>query len=111
MVWHTLTTARAEWPGGNAPFNDPALTELLTVAREQVEAFGKVIPVTVPVTPVPDRYRLAQLMQARNLWNAGKADTGSNGGFGDESFTIYTFPMDNAVKNIIRPKSGVPRFG
>lgn len=99
--WHTLDTARREWR--DAPDSDSGLFVLLDTARVQVEAFA---PKTAVGSPVPLRYKQAQLMQARNVWNAAKADPA--GQLGDEGFAIRPFPMDWTVKNIIRPKNPVP---
>ena len=99
--WHTLDSARREWR--DAPDSDSGLFVLLDTARVQVEAFA---PNTVLGAPVPLRYKQAQLMQARNVWNAAKADPA--GQQGDDGFIIRPFPMDWTVKNIIRPKNPVP---
>lgn len=100
--WHNLDSARAEW--GGAPDDDRALYELLTVALEQVEAYA---PAMVSSPPV--RYKAAQLMQARNLWNSLNADP--NGQFADGSFTIRPFPLDRVVKAMLRPQRVVGLVG
>jgi len=106
QTWHDLDSARTDWR--DAPANDMQLQTLLDVAQTQVEAYG---PLTLEeADPVPTNYRLAQLMQTRNLWNANKVDAGS-GQIGDDTFAIRPFPMDWVVKNVIRPKRGVPVVG
>lgn len=101
--WHNLDSARAVWSG--APNDDPTLYELLEVAKGQVLAYA---PATVPET-IPLNYRRAQYMQARNIWNAAVKDSGES--FGGEGFAVTVFPMDWSVKNLIRPKRGVPVVG
>jgi hypothetical protein len=100
--WHTLASARNDWK--DAPAQDGQLYGLLAVAREQCEEYAPALAVG---TEVPSRFRLAQLMQARNLWNSTKTDP-STGGYGAEGFVIRPYPMDGVVKNILRPKRAVP---
>jgi hypothetical protein len=50
---------------------------------------------------------LAQITQARNIWNAVKTDPATQG-IGDEGFVIRPFPMDWTVKNLIRPLTAIP---
>lgn len=100
--WHTLSSAHADWR--DAPDNDAQLYTLLSVARTQCEVFAPELELDAPV---PTQYRLAQLMQSRNLWNASKVDAG-NGSLGGESYVIRPFPMDWVVKGILRPARAVP---
>jgi hypothetical protein len=55
--------------------------------------------------PVPAHYRLAQIMHARNMWNAGKAST--SGSFDGSEYGLSTFPLDWAVKQLLRPQRGM----
>ena len=58
---------------------------------------------------VPDSYRQAQLMQARNVWNASKASP--SGDFDGASYGLTSFPLDWMVRQLLRPKRGVPVLG
>lgn len=58
---------------------------------------------------IPDRYRLAQLMQVRNLWSA--VDVKPDGNQGGENFVYQPYPLDWHVKALLRPTSGVPKVG
>jgi hypothetical protein len=49
----------------------------------------------------------AQLEQAKNLWNAGRAQ--QDGGVGSEGYSFTPRPLDKTIRSIIRPTSGVPR--
>jgi len=98
--WLTLQWVRDRWR--DAPDSDEALFSVLEVARSQVEAWAPAYEGYPPIN-----YREAQLMQARNIWNASKTDP-SNFGIGDDGMVIRPFPMDWTVKNIIRPK--VPKW-
>ena len=118
--WYTLQSIRAVWR--DAPSNDTALQECLDTAKVQVLEFDNGVtwrrtpslatdaggnpvpwPGDYPVGAVPTSLTLAQRSQARNLWNAAKVDP-SNGSTGDDTFVVRPFPMDWAVKNMIRPK-------
>lgn len=59
------------------------------------------------VASIPDRYRIAQLIQVRNLWNATLA-TGS-GDLGGDTYTFTPRPLDWHVKALLRPARGRPR--
>ncbi len=60
-------------------------------------------------TTVPASFKLAQLMQVRNLWNASRVDT--NGSIGQGDFTITARPLDWQVKALLRPKNPRPVIG
>jgi len=100
--WYTLDQAREDWL--DAPSSDGRLFQLLALAQEQVIAFA---PALVDEAPVPPRYKAGQLDQARNLWNSGKVDPAS-GAMGDDSFVLRPYPLDWMVKQVLRPKHGVP---
>lgn len=95
--WHSLDSARDEWR--DAPLDDPALFAVLDSARDQCGAFAPLVDV------VPARYRQAQLMQARALWNSGAVAQNDQLGGGD--LTVTVFPMDWTVKNLLRPKRAI----
>lgn len=103
--WHTLDTARDDWR--DAPGFDAWLYECLWVARNDVIAFA---PKLAEGQRPPLNYRRAQIMQARNLWNAGKVDP-SSGGIGEDTFVLRPFPLDWTIKQTLRPKRAVPTAG
>lgn len=59
--------------------------------------------------PVPDGYPMAQLLQAKNIWNSGKASP--SGDFDGGQYSLTTFPLDWQVRQLIRPKRGRPVIG
>lgn len=59
-----------------------------------------------PGDGVPARYVYAQLMQAKNLYNAGTVNSG--GDVGEGGFTFTPRPLDKTVRQIIRPVDGKP---
>ena len=87
----------------DAPVEDPPTMALyLAVAREACEAFAPDLP--EGVTEIPDGWRLAQAMQARNIWNVGM--TSPSGDFTGEgsSYAISSFPLDWQVQQLLRPR-------
>jgi hypothetical protein len=103
--WYNLETAREDWR--DAPAYDATLFTLLWSARGDVRAYAPMLE--FGVRP-PVHYRQAQLMQARNQWNAAKVDP-ANGGLGDESFIVTPHPLDWMIKQILRPATNVPVVG
>lgn len=88
---------------------------LLDIAREQVLEFAPPYAASDfterwehiaawNLDPAP-RFVYAQLIQAQNLWNAGRAQ--SDGDVGAEGYSFIPRPLDKTVRTIIRPTSGV----
>jgi hypothetical protein len=102
--WHTLDSARAEW--NDAPLQDVRLFQVLELARQQVTEYAPALAVDAPI---PGNYRQGQLMQARNLLNAGTVSP--DGGIGEGDFVLRPFPLDWMVKQILRPQRAVPTVG
>lgn len=101
--WHNVLTARLEWAG--APERDGTLARLLDVAQEQVRAYAPMLL----TMPVPERYRAAQLMQARNTFNASLTNGDQQTDMGGFVMTIR--PLDWAVKQLIRPLTATKALG
>ncbi|MGV8851716.1 MAG: hypothetical protein ACOH1M_04000 [Rhodoglobus sp.] len=106
-TWHTLVTARDEWI--DAPESDELLQDLLDVAEQSVIAYAPklVAPVEGEAEVIPTNYRYAHLQQTKNLWNAGRVDSG--GGVGEGEFVFRPHPLDWVIKQILRPRRAVPR--
>ncbi len=84
--------------------SDSTIELLLEVARDQVTAYAPALP---PDAEIPQRYRLAQLRQAVNLYRAATVD--SSGDIGDgTSFAISPRPLDWHIKSLLRPARGRP---
>lgn len=101
--WHTLDSAREQW-ADSVHIEDDQLWELLEVAKHQCLEYAPALAVGAAV---PVSYRKAQLMQARNVWNAARVDP-SSGAIGDDSFALTPFPLDWTIKQVLRPKRAVP---
>lgn len=97
-VWYNESTIEDVWP--EAPMNDEVRGLIVATAQNDVVEFAPELPEDATI---PANYRLAQLMQARNLWNAGRTD--SDGGVGDGEFVFRPFPLDRQIRQILRPKS------
>lgn len=86
----------------------PSMPEgaVLTVYLEAAKAACIAYAPTIPEGgPVPDAYRLAQAMQAANVYNAALAAPG--GDLDGGSFGLVAHPLDWQVKQLLRPQTGV----
>jgi hypothetical protein len=97
--WHTIETIRAAWNDADQ-IEDALLEELLEVARDAVVAYAPAL--AVDAVGVPTSYRLGQMIQVKNLWNASRI--GASGDLGGDTFDWH-------VKQILRPAHGVPKVG
>lgn len=119
-TWHTSDTVRAEWEDAEQ-IGDDLLDQLVTAARDAVVTYAPALnpdktepldsedPGSELVQTIPDRYRLAQLMQIQNMWNAQA--TSPSGDIGGDTYTIQPRPLDWHVKALLRPARGRPRVG
>lgn len=100
--WVELLDVKAgEWRDA-AQLDDDVLTQYLAAAYVQCVAFLP-DPALVPYpTPIPETWKLAQVMQARALFRSLKSGNDNTMGGGD--FTVTVWPMDWTVKNLLRPK-------
>ena len=91
-----------------APFaNLEVLSLILAVAREDVIEFAPAPGANDDWDAAPkERFVLAQLQQAKNLWDAGTVDSG--GDVGEGGFTFTPRPLDATVKKLIRPVDRKP---
>lgn len=133
--WLSLRQARRDW--SDAPDTDARLYRLLQSAKLSCLAYAPALAAAEPPstdggdwtedpanpgyllvptgTPdpapvaIPLSYLEAQLMQARNILNVSKTDPAQSA---DGSlFTIRPYPLDNFIKQLLRPKRGVPVVG
>ncbi len=109
-TWHTPETVSelaGLWPDVDT-IDEAVLDVLLDAAKEQVIAYAPALPEDAET--IPPRYALGQIRQAQNLWNAARVD--ASGGVGDgDTFVIRPTPLDWHVKQILRPRRGVPHVG
>ena len=104
-VWATPTEAAAYWPDATGLDAD-VLETLLGIAQDVCAAYA---PALGETDPVPPRYTLAVVYQARELRAAAQRD-GDVIGLGD-GYALRSRPLTGAVKSLLRPASGVPVLG
>lgn len=105
----TLTDARKSWPDAG-DIDDARLTLLLAAAFPSVEQYAPALPAdAVYPTNVPEAYTLAQVMQARELYQAQQRGEQDVIGVGD--YAIRSRPLIAAVKSLLRPERGIPGIG
>lgn len=104
-VWATPTDARNLWQA--APLDDDLLTEWLAGAQEECEVFAPALGVS---DPVPVRYTQAVVLRAREVYEAGQRD-GDVIGFEPTGYAVRVRPLSGTVKQLLRPRRGVPRVG
>lgn len=100
-----LDIVRAYWPSVDEVPED-ALPLLLASAKDQCAAYATTL---AEGEDVPNRYRHAQVLQAKALWRSSNA--GTDGNLGADGMTVTVFPMDWTVKRLLRPQRGVPHVG
>ncbi len=107
VPWHDLKSIRADWVDSE-DIADSLLNDLLIVARQSVEEFAPALSAEMVESNLcPVNYRLAHLMQTRNLWNSVQVDGG--GAVGEElGYGYRPMPLDWIVKQVLRPKRSVP---
>lgn len=99
--WFTLGDAHLQWT--DAPFEDVQLHTLLESSKVAVLTYA---PALTEGTRIPANYRQAQLMQARSIWNAAKGTDQAM--LGPEGFALPVYPLDKNIRQLLRPKSGLP---
>ena len=135
-VWATPAQAATHWPDATN-VGEAALVILLTAAQDICEAYAPALTTSDPslvedppgsglfvtgwadtdgdglygaeVGEVPERYMLATIYQARELWAASKRD-GDVIGLGD-GYALRSRPLTGVVKSLLRPQRGVPVLG
>lgn len=104
--WVNTETDLEDW--ADRP-DDSTLTLYLNAAYEQCVDFLPHVRNTEtgldePVIPaiLPERFVLAQVMQARALYRS--VLSGSDNAIGMDGMQVTVFPMDWTVKNLLRPR-------
>jgi hypothetical protein len=100
--WLTCAQARRVWDDAN-DLDNGELWALLESARRACIEYAPAIDESEPLPPT---YRQAQLIQARNTWEATRA--GGIESVGPEGFSVVRHPLDWQVKQLLRPKSMPP---
>ena len=98
--------APEEWPDAER-LEAPVLDRFLEAAQEQCEVYAPMLP---DGAPVPARYRLAVIYQARDNRRAALR-SGDSEAIGDGAYPVRIAPMSLTVRSLLRPPSAVPTFG
>jgi hypothetical protein len=101
-AWVDVTYARSLW--ADAPMDDALLTEELAGAQEACEAYA---PATLP-DPIPTRYKQAVILQCRETYEAAQRDSADVIGFGDTGIAVRVRPLGPTVRQLLRPRRGMP---
>jgi hypothetical protein len=99
--WADRPTCERHWADAKS-LDDDTLSELLEVAEGDCLAYGPALvvdPAPLP-DPMPTRWILASIMQAREIRQAGMRE-GDVIGVGD--YAIRSRPLTGAVKQMLRP--------
>lgn len=105
----TLPDARMHWPD-STDISDERLTALLAAAFPQCEAYARRLADTAEYpTGVPTAYTIAQVMQAREIYQSAQRGEQDVIGVGD--YAIRSRPLIAAVKSLLRPEHGRPGVG
>jgi len=98
--WQTLDSAQRA-TNRDFPADELMAWTLLQVAKAACLAYEPL----ADDEPVPVGHRQAQMMQARNVLNSSKIDPSVT--IDPSVFTITVYPLDNWVKDLLRPRKGV----
>jgi hypothetical protein len=101
--WVDPDAVPALWP--DADLVEPeALETLLKVAHETCSEYAPAIPANEDGTPgpVPDRYVMAQILQARAVWAMQRQSPGET--FNGDGFSVAVYPLDARIRAMLRPK-------
>lgn len=108
--WHTPQSAAAQWK--NAPEGD-LLASLLEAAKEQCIEFAPAVTPPAAGEPenIPNRYRLAQLLQAQALWTAQQGPGPDDMFGGGDAGGVRVYDMGQPIRRLLRPARGLPGIG
>lgn len=93
------------WPDA-ANIDPAAMQRLLLAAEAAVAAYAPALP--PGSVQAPAAYKLATILHARDLHNAGRTDPAGN--LGPDGYLIPQRPMHPTIKALLRPP-GPPSFG
>lgn len=101
--WATEADLPEVWQEGAQIYGIDLFLEAAQVA---CEAFA---PPLAEDADVPPNYKLAVIMQARNMWNA--TEVNASGSVGSEGYVFQPRPLDWHVTALLRPRRRVPLVG
>lgn len=87
------------WPE-SANMDPEALGVLFEAAHEACMAYAPLLPAGAPI---PARFKLAQIMQARHIWT--QMAGGNRDEVGTEGYQVAVYPLVFAAQDLLRPKT------
>lgn len=107
-MWNDLLSFEfIESTGVELPLDDPILLESLFIAAN--EACVAYAPLLVAGAPVPESYKLAEIMQAAHIWS--QFNGGNRDEVGADGYARPVYPLVFAARDLLRPKrSPLSRF-
>jgi hypothetical protein len=101
--WVDPDTVEAHWPD-SVLMEPEQLASLLTVAWETCSAYAPAVPSLEDGTPgvPPERYVMAQILQARAVWAMQRQSPGET--FNGDGFSVAVYPLDARIRAMLRPK-------
>ncbi|MDL9978846.1 hypothetical protein [Microbacterium candidum] len=96
-----LDTIEVLWPEAGQIMNVDALVLILASARNECVAFA---PTLAAGEAMPEGWPVAQVMQARNKYNAALAAGSPDGTFDGSSYGLTAHPLDWQVMQLLRPR-------
>jgi hypothetical protein len=106
MTYEFPTPATASPYWRDMPGNEAEASLYLDTAAEQCLAYAPLTPPEDWDGTIPARYFLAIITQARNIANAGVAPV-SGDDFDGSGYGVSTYPLDWAVKQMLRPEQAL----
>lgn len=103
-MWASLAQARVFWP--DAPSDDVELESLLVAAHEVCAIYA---PDLVDGVQIPERYVRANVLQAKDIYQAGVRAEGDVIGYGE--YAIRARDLTAVVKGLLRPRQGYRVIG
>lgn len=102
MYWNDLldlTFVESIWADA-VNIDETMLDSLFTAANELCVAYA---PLVVAGSSVPERYKHAEILMARHLWQ--QANGGNAQEFGEEGYAPVSYPLVFAARDLLRPKA------
>lgn len=88
-----------DWPD-SVYLDEPQIKRLLATAHETCEAYA---PSLADGAEVPQRYKTAQVLQARAIWQMQRQGPGDQ--FAEGGYSVSVYPLDARIRQMLRPKS------